>query len=429
MYKNGKTWVIDPTSKRKKLNGAEIQREFGQPGTQQVDNHEGPSSSEAKVNIPGGLSYQKDTAPFLLLTYLLGPFAILITLEGRRSKFWVSVGIGSGIASVILLWVWNTISPRLEVGSVSSILLIFFASLAILAAVTTWVRAVLIIGRHRAILVSSLPVWIKRPWATGTFGLVIPGIGLFIAGYVKRAACALWIIGIALLSTFILSNAEWIWGWNRLSASEVIPSHAIEYIFMGLAVVCVLGALTWIVQALDGARLAGDRSTRRGRNRSDLITVALLVAIVAFSVMFEPAFVAKALDRFAILKHQEGYQVIPLYAGRAAVHFDKSQPEYVLHAATFYDDLGQGHTARTMREELYERWKPCVSELKRYGLHKEDSVSSLMPNGEVALSKTKAGRKEERVRTWDQIKAIYGAMMIQNESKTTKIGQPRPAED
>ena len=138
MSEKGKVWVIDPTrKKRQKVNGRAIQEEFGQPAAQQTDPsrqkhasqarqpamHAGHAASQARDNrtnasrsgtgtrerLYRNLSYRRDTAPFLLLAYLFGPFAICATREGRKSRFWLSAGIGSGIATVIL-----PVPPRRE---------------------------------------------------------------------------------------------------------------------------------------------------------------------------------------------------------------------------------------------------------------------------------------------------------------------------
>ena len=53
------------------------------------------------------------SAPIVLLSYLLGPLAILTTREGRMSRFWVSLAAGSIAVTLSLLFGWNFILSRL----------------------------------------------------------------------------------------------------------------------------------------------------------------------------------------------------------------------------------------------------------------------------------------------------------------------------
>lgn len=439
MSEKGKVWVIGPTNKKsQRHSGRAIQKEFGQSATQQTDaqrrqpaSQAGHTASQARDNrtyasrsgtgareqLYRNSSYRKDTAPLLLLAYLLGPFAIFVTREGRKSKFWLSAAIGSGIATAILLTMWRSISAWLEAGSASNLLLIVLTSFVVLAAVTTWVRAVLLIGRYSNIIVPNLPSWIRQSWMTGTLGLIVPGLGLFIAGRVKRAAIALWVVGTALLSIFILSNASLLWDGNQGSGSAVIASRTLEYMLLALGAISLIGALTWIVQALDGARLAGNRSNQNNRVQGNVIAIALLVAIIIFSVMSEPATIAKTLDRFAVSKHLEGYQVIPLCMARTAIRLDPSQPEYVMRAAMFYEDLGEQQTARIMREELVERWEPCVSVAKQHNSRGRVGAHSSLRGNVGISSRMKKRIEEEWVSSWDRIMAFYGSLAIAAEDK------------
>ncbi len=391
MGSTSKVWVIDPNVKRSRRSQAPA-----------------PSDSESESREDSERNNQNGSALFILLAYILGPLAILATPQGRQSKFWVSVAVGSVIVSTIILWQWKAILSRFEDGGSAIFIWVLVMCLATLAGFTTWARAIILLGRLKVTLLLRLPMWIRRPWTTGLLGLIVPGLGLLIAGRPRRAACALWMVGTLLPSTFILSKSAWLWKWNQGSGFEAIQSDTIEFIFLGIGVIAFLGALTWIVQALDGVRLARSRATKQGRSRGDWSAIALLTAIVVFSVMFKPLFVAKVLDRVAVARHQDGFQIIPLYMARAAMHLDPSQPEYMMHVAEFYDDLGRHHTARIMREDLYKRWKPCVDMLQQQGmLSKDDAVAvpkkyERMPNSVTEVS------GEEQIGTRPRLETLYG---------------------
>lgn len=119
-----------------------------------------------------------------------------------------------------------------------------------------------------------------------------------------------------------------------------------------------LGALIWISQALDGARLAGDRTGGTPVRPGDRAAVALVLAIAVLLVTFKPARVAETIDRFALSLREDGLRVIPLAAVEAAMRLDPSRPEYAIQAIALNDDLGRPGEAEELRRDLAERWKP-----------------------------------------------------------------------
>jgi hypothetical protein len=183
--------------------------------------------------------------------------------------------------------------------------------------------------------------------------------------------------GLMFLSIFILSQSVWMWELNRGIIEGAIPIVTLEYIYLVLGVLGSIGILAWIVQALDGARLAVPVAERAKRPRSDMFAFALLVTIVAYSVLFNPVMIAGYADRFAETAQQEGFRVVPLYAARAAMWLDPSQPSYSVRAIGLYDALGKKQDASVLRNELYERWKSCEGEFVRHGLISRSSGPEL----------------------------------------------------
>ncbi|UCF06078.1 MAG: hypothetical protein JSV33_03340 [bacterium] len=287
------------------------------------------------------------------------------------------MAIGSGVASGLFLFRWNAFLSRFEGIDFAILPWFLIACLAIIAAFTTWAHAILLIGRQERSIMRRLPKWIRRPWIAGSLGLLVPGFGLFIAGRSRRAVCALWSAGALLMSVIVLSNGTLLWSWHHKHGYDAISGHSIEFVFLALCAIGFLGGIGWIVQALDGARLSGPGFSKPWQSRSERFAVALLVMIAAFFVMFDTGYVAETLDRFAVSKRQDGFQIIPLYMTRGAMHIDPSRPEYVLHVIELYDEMGRPSKAETMRRELCARLMPCMSLMLQYGLSTQHGVSPL----------------------------------------------------
>ncbi|MCK4351714.1 MAG: hypothetical protein KAX13_12680, partial [Candidatus Krumholzibacteria bacterium] len=336
------------------------------------------------------------------------------------------IAVASTAISAIALWMWGSVFSRPATGEFIDGVWIFMGCLAVAAAFTMWSHAVVLIGHQRGPALRRLPDWIKHPWVAGPLGLLLPGLGLFITGHARRAAFALWVLGAALISTLVLSHAGWIWSWNKASGAVAFAPHTLEYLFLTLGVVVLFGVLTWIVQALDGARLAGPRSMRQARMRGDVIAVALLAAILVFAVSFEPGLISKTLDDFAVTAYGEGFKVIPVHAVRSAVALDPSKPVYVLHAASIYEDLGKSGEARALRLELWDRWEPCVGLFEDEGrlvrsetpLRPEDTsaeqdvLDEFVSDHVVIVEPIGTGR----LATWDHLDALYGIFAIEEFS-------------
>lgn len=378
------------------------------------------------MGVDGSRSRRKDSPALSLLSYFLGPLAIAATRQGRKSSVWLVIAVAATAVSAIALWMWGSVFSRPATGEFIDGAWIFVGCLAIIAAFTVWSHAVALIGHQRSTALRRLPGWIKRPWIAGPLGLLLPGLGLFITGHARRAALALWISGAALISTLVLLHAQWIWSWNEASGAVAFAPHTLEYLFLALGVVVLFGVFTWIVQVLDGARLAGSRNTRQARVRGDVIAVALLASILIFAVSFEPGLISQTLDDFAVAAYSEGFKVIPLHAVRSAAVLDPSKPIYVLHAASIYEDLGRSGEARALRLELWDRWEPCVglfedegrlvrseTPLRREGTSTEQNVlDEPVSDNAIIVEPMETGR----LATWDRLDALYGLFEIEDVS-------------
>lgn len=409
MSKESKVWVIDPTAYRNRRKHSSVQNGSEKVLYEGVAQSEQQPAPSAESRGQSERYYQRSSSPLIFLAYLLGPFSSLATDRGRRSRFWFWFAAGSGVVSVMILWWWREILARL--GSTGAAILPWFilSCLVILAGITSWSRGILLIGQSARSVRTRLPRWIRKPWTIGTLGLILPGAGLLIGGRPKRAAGALWMCGLFLLSIFVLSQSVWLWEWNRGIVGGAIPNGTLEYIFLVLGVLGSIGILAWIVQALEGARLAVSATERekRPRPRGDVFAFALLVTIVAYSVLFEPVTIAGSVDRFAETTQHEGLQVLPLYAARTAMWLDPSQPSYAVRAIGLYDDLGKEQIARVMRRELYERWKSCEGEFKRHGLISRGAAPELTRRDTGMQDVTLQAGGMILTNTWDQFRAAH----------------------
>jgi len=369
-----KIWVID------------VEEGPGQslPGTAQFGterSHQKSSTSRSKPRRG-----RKYLAALLGLTYLLGPLALLLTPQGRRNKIWVAAALGSGLAGVILLWRWQDILSRIESGS--PILLWSAAtSLVILTGFTTWARAIYLAGGDDDRPAQRWPWWLMKPWAIGGLGLLAPGLGLLVAGCRKRAVAVLWLYWPAVLSVVVLTQATWMWDWQRNSGVQTVSANTIEYIVMMAAVTAFLGVLGWIAQALEGARQVSSQYGARVRPRSDWYTAALMGAILALAAVSEPASIAQRLDRFGGSLRRDGYQVIPLCLTLTAHRLDPSRPVYVMQAIELYDELGKNEAAARLREELNEDMQPYLMMLREREMYGRDVTPTSAPRYDLTTSR------------------------------------------
>lgn len=436
MSNSSKVYVIDPKTGRSTGTVKSSERVEYRPETPTG----APSGSDAatkqkssrkdparKAKSGESTNRRKDSPALTMLSYLLGPLAILSIKQGRKSRAWLSIALSSSALSVIALWRCGSIFSRPATGSFADGVWIFLGCVAVAAAFTAWAYAAVLIGRHKSAALRRLPAWLGHQAAVGTMGVLVPGLGLFITGHSRRAAFAVWMAGAVLLSTLVLSHAGWLWRWNEATGAVAIAPHTLEYLFLVLGVVGLLGALTWIVQALDGTRFAGSRASRGIQVRGDLLAGMLLAVIAVFAVTFEPALVALTLDEFAVSAYGEGLKIIPLHASLNAALLDPSRPAYVLHAASIYEDLGMDNEARALRIELWNRWEPCVEVFEKEGrlsqrvkpVSQEQApvTGQDVPSEPVADRPIDVAPKETgRLATWDRLDALYGIFAIEDVS-------------
>ena len=347
---------------------------------------DGAPAPRGKAPADSKRDKEKGSPSLTVLAYMLGPLAILATRDGRRSKFWISVAAISIALLGFIIWRASAIlSPGPRPG-VDFFIWFLIACIATLAGFAAWARGVFLLGRDRGWHMRRLPQPVRHPGTAGILGLIIPGYGLFIAGHPRRAVCALVMACAASVSALSLWHAPALWRWNQAAGSLAMPSDALERMFLAMGAIAALGAMAWIVQWLDGVRLAGYRTGSDEGTPGNWAAVALLAALVAFFAMFHPTNLAETIDRFAVSTRLDGLRVIPLYASETAMRLDPSEPRYAVHAIEINDDLGRVDAARAMRRNLEERWKPYERMVERYGSMVEGPFPSLTPSGPASAA-------------------------------------------
>ncbi len=362
MRGTSKTYVIDPKSH--KVNVDMSSSSGKDPGYLQSSGSggkKGRGESQAQTN-------DKQSGISLLLSYLTGPLYIFATRRGRKNRFWAGLSIFSVILFITVLLMWGGLSSwstrQTPVGAV----MLLAAVVAILSGVSAWTRAVVLTGRYEGPRLRRVPQWIKGSLATGLFGLICPGMGLFIDGRSKHAVAAMWMASVTAISLLFLSRVFWLWNFNTYAGAFAVRPDTLEYVLIITSAVAVFGGLAWIVQALNGARLAGRASSRKTVSRKNWVAVALLISIIGFSTLSRPALVAEVFDTGAAVSSSEGMRVIPLYLSLAAIHFDSSRPDYTIRAIGLYEHCGDQVKADLMRRDLIDLLESSVPLLEEEGI-------------------------------------------------------------
>jgi len=358
-----KVYVIDPKAnveaflQKGGVAGRGIERTEYSPddeGSRQASAPWGARAKERRLKGP----FEEQGSPLLaFFSYLAGPYAILTTRHARESRFWVTLAILSSTGAAVLIARAGRLFAEPRGSGIGFIVWLSLACLAALAGFATWAQAAFLLGRHKGHLLRRLPGWLRHPATAGTLGLLIPGFGLFVAHRPRRAALALLCLGAMAVSVLVLWQAPDLW---RLSRTGILFGYGdiLENLFLAMGALGAFGALVWIFQALDGARLAGSGGEGSFRRSGDFAAVALIITIAALLVTFKPARVAETLDRFSVSLREDGLRVIPLAAAEAAMRLDPSRPDYAIRAIELNEAIGRPGEAEELRRDLAERWKP-----------------------------------------------------------------------
>ncbi len=288
----------------------------------------------------------------IVFAYVLGPLYPLLTRWNPSNIAWAVLGLASLAGCVGVVIYRSQILRRVEQSGLGAVPLLALVSLITLAASTAWARALFVAGRRMQ--QRELMAGLRHPSIVAAVSLIFPGLGLFASGHPRRGAYALWIFGPMAAAAFVLYHAPWLWKLNQSLHAGRVPRSALEVLFM-LSLITVIGTVfTWIIQALDGARVVSRATGRVSHGQA--VALALLIAVLAFPFAFRPARVAQDLDRFAGAFRLEGLRVIPLVMELSASKLDPREPLYTYRAAELFEKLGQRGLAYELREDLRAQW-------------------------------------------------------------------------
>ncbi|MBN1165490.1 MAG: hypothetical protein JXB45_13005 [Candidatus Krumholzibacteriota bacterium] len=373
MSGQNKIYVIDPVGSKA---GANIISSSGENGKELGENgKELPkylqSSGDGRNGSQGtsrARTNDRQSGVPLILSYLAGPLSILTTRRGRRSRFWAGIAVFSVLLFISVIWMWREFPYWSTRETPAGAVILLAAALAVVSGFSAWTKAVILAGRYEGPRLRRSPGWIRGPLAAGLFGIICPGMGLFVTGRTKHAAAVLWMTCLTVLALLFLSRAEWLWNFNAYAGAFSVRPGTLEYLFIGISAATVLGGLAWIVQALNGARLARRSSSRKTVSQRNWSAVALLVSIIAFSALSRPAVIAEALDKRAVAVSHKGMKIIPLHLFLAASRLDPSRPDYVIKAIELYEEIGDQVMADVMRRDLINRLESSVPLLEEEGI-------------------------------------------------------------
>lgn len=365
MNGQNKVYVIDPVDSKAKVNVSSSSTEVGKELPEYLQSSGGGGrrdrgKSRARTN-------DRQSGVPLILSYLAGPLSILTTRRGRSSRVWVGLSVFSVLLSISVMCLWREFHWSTQLTPAGAYMLLA-AVVAVISGFSAWTKAVVLAGHYEGPRLRHSPDWIRGPLAAGLFGIICPGMGLFVTGRSRQAAAALWISCITVISLLFLSRTEWLWNFNAQAGAFSLMPDALEYIFIGIGAAAVLGGLAWVVQALNGARLAGRASGRKTVSRGNWAAVALLVSIIAFSAFSRPAVVAETLGRSAVSARHRGMRIIPLRLFLTAIRMDPSRTDYVVEAIALYEDTGDQATADVIRRDLVNRLEASVPLLVEEGI-------------------------------------------------------------
>ncbi len=282
-----------------------------------------------------------------LRAYALGPLNLIFWQSGKHRKAWAIVGAASLVATT-LLWIgWGAYSEVLGQLQFGAVIWAVSVALVILLTATAWARVVATSQKG-----AFWPRLLRRSGSVCALGLILPGLGLLIAGRRWKAAVAVWCAGLLVAAAVIANHWRWLAG-NAVGSGGYLSHQTIEGILVVAAACVAFGLLAWLALAFEGVR-AVSPVTRSGSVANGL-ALALLVTLVAFLATVRPVPIARDLDLAAERLHQQGLRMIPLALYDVASLLDPGTPAYLAEAITVCDELGLKTTADAKRDLLRKR--------------------------------------------------------------------------
>ena len=341
----------------------------------------------------------------LALTYLLGPFALLLWQRGRSNPLWSTASLLSGIGSIILAWQWRGLLS-LAAGNPLPVPLLLLTGITGLAAFTSWARALHLAFASGARSHTSLPAWMRTRWAVTGLGLLAPGLGLYLAGSYRRAVAALWALWPVFPAGVILAHAGWTWRRLRMTPPGSPGRELFEHLVLAAAVILVLGLAIWLIQALAGLHLKTRLTPGVYGAHGDRYALALLAAVIALVILAPPGNMASVLDRASARLHDQGYRFIPLQLSLSAHRLDPAEVSYSLQVAALHQELGDNAKAVQMKRSLDQDLQVY------YGMLGPRSAA---PEPTPQIDRQPESRPEKKQESWQRTLPIGPQQLVENK--------------
>jgi hypothetical protein len=310
-----------------------------------------PTPTQRRSDLPTALKPGRT----LTQAYFLGPLGALASYAGRANRFWLLTGISATTLALLTFWQGHDMAFKLERGSGYGVLWLGLWAMSWLGMCLAWSRGITMAGLEVGGGLSRLPKSLGNPWLIGVLGALFPGLGLLLSGYPRRAGWAVLGFGGAVLSALVLANGRALWKWNHVSHYGGFPPTTLEWMFIAAAGLGLIGLVGWLVQLLDGIRLAGRKAFAES-GHGDAFAIALVTAMAAFAIVFRPAVFAAEFDHGAEWGQSKGLRITPLALAGAAMHLDPSRPDYAMRVADLEDAMGNKWEARQIRAKVYSDW-------------------------------------------------------------------------
>jgi len=346
-----------------------------------------PKPQAQQISKPSGRLH---FATKMALSYLLGPFALLLWAENGKKSPWSFVALFSGLGSIAIAWKWRSI---LEYSSSGSLLIPMLALAGVLSllAFTSWARALQLAFTSRTRSHTAWPSWMRSaPGVTG-LGFLAPGLGLYLAGSYKRAVATVWAFWPVSVAIVVIAHAGWTWQWLQNSVHSSASMEMFETMLIVAAGVIVLGLAGWLVQALAGLHRLTMFSRTAYSASGDRYAVALLLAVIALGVLSPSADMATFVNETGIRLHKEGFQLIPLQLTRSAQAMDPGEITYSIQLASLHQERGELEEAETVRQDLDQDYQAYLGMMGQ-------QVSEQISEPDVAKSTAKVTRRKSKPR-------------------------------
>lgn len=290
----------------------------------------------------------------LARAYGLGPAGTLLGRSTLQDQIGAVLALAAGV-------VWLVLQLPPVVAHVAAGLRLTVSAVSALIFLLAWCRELRLAAGDRRFLPEKLPGWMRSMPAVAGLGLLVPGLGLMVAGRVRRAALALLGAGLTVHALVALGGFMRFQGVDLgLRARTPLPL-SMELWLGGTVVAAAFGLLFWVGTALDGARLLGAAERRPRTIPADRYGLALLFALAIFGAGFRPAEFARDLDSLSTALEGRGFRHLPLALDLAALRLDAGRPEYAFHAASLAESTDRDVLAAALRYDVRERWQACAT--------------------------------------------------------------------